>query len=293
MGRLHCNKGFEYNLDDEKHTAEITRGHIGRCHSYRIPDHLLVDGIRYTVDSVGFGAYNYPRTLKHLIIPDSITYLDHDSFCDLPNLRSVHIGSNLQNINSWHFRICPKLRNITIDGDNPYMKKRGNLIISADGKLLMTSLWNCRQYIIPEGVEEIESVAFWHNTKLKNIVFPGSLRTIGDNSFSNLSEIEEIRLPEGLQSCFCQSFMDCGKLKTIDFPTTLKELGWQPLAGCRSLETIILRTDSLIDTHNLSDDFKEVDIEKCTLYVPQHLVKSYRDHPHWGRFKKIKNIDTI
>lgn len=293
MGRLYYNKGYEYNLDDDSHTAEIIKGHIGRCRSYRIPDHLLVDGIRYMVDSVGIGAYNSPRTLKHLIIPDSITYLDEDCLFNLPNLRSVHIGNGLRYIRNWHFRCCPKLRNITVNGSNPYMKKTGNLVISADGKLLMTSLLNCRQYIIPEGVEEIESIAFWYNTKLKNIVFPGSLRTIGDNSFSSLSEIEEIRLPEGVQLCICQSFMDCRKLKIIDFPSTLESVGWQTLAGCHNLETIILRSGLLVNMAYSTDNFESVDIERCTLYVPQHLVHAYRTHPQWGIFRNIMQIDAI
>lgn len=78
------------------------------------------------------------------------------------------------------------------------------MIISADGKFLMTSLFQCRHYDIPGGVEEIESIAFWYITRLKSISFPTTLRKIGDNSFSNLPKIEEIRLPEGF-AIMCMS----------------------------------------------------------------------------------------
>ena len=43
---------FIYLLDDEEKTAWIDKGHIGRCHRYRLPDHVMIDGERYTVESV-------------------------------------------------------------------------------------------------------------------------------------------------------------------------------------------------------------------------------------------------
>ena len=183
MERLYRNKGYEYKLDDNNRTAEITKGHIGRCHTYRIADHVVVDGIRYKIDSIEAGAYNYPRSLKYLIIPDSIVYLDEDCLIFLSNLRSVHIGKGLKYIGHWHFRACPKLRSVQIDKNNPNMKRYENLVISADGILLMTSLFNCKHYNIPEGIEEIGSVAFMNNTRLNNMIFPSSLRKIGECCF--------------------------------------------------------------------------------------------------------------
>ena len=90
---------FVYLLDDKEKTAWIAKGHIGRCRRYRLPDHVMIDGERYTVESVEAGAYNRPRTLRHLIIPDTFNYVDEWAFlCD--NLRSVYIGKGLDYLDS-------------------------------------------------------------------------------------------------------------------------------------------------------------------------------------------------
>ena len=43
---------FVYLLDDEEKTAWIAKGHIGQWQRYCIPDHVMVDGERYIVESV-------------------------------------------------------------------------------------------------------------------------------------------------------------------------------------------------------------------------------------------------
>lgn len=291
MERLYCNKGYKYILNDNNYTAKIVKGHIGRVVTYRIADHVIVDGIRYEIDSIAAGAYNHPRSLKHLIIPDSIVYLDEDTLNFLPNLRSIHIGKGLKYIGHWHFRSCPKLRSIQIDKKNPNMKRYENMVISADGRVLMTSLFNRKHYNIPNGIEEIESVAFMNNTRLNNINFPTSLRKIGECCFSDTG-IVELRLPEGLECCMCQVFMECENLEIIDFPSTFKSFstGWEILSGCKNLKKLILRSDSLIEIDDLMTYFEDVDIRQCALYVPQHLRGAYLNHPQWGHFNKIVQI---
>ncbi len=113
---------FVYLLDDDEKTAWIKEGHIGRCRRYRLPDHVMIDGERYTVESVELGAYNYPRTLHHLMIPDTFIYVDEDTLFGLDNLRSVHIGKRVEELDRFNFRLCPKLKSIHIDKDNPHIK---------------------------------------------------------------------------------------------------------------------------------------------------------------------------
>ena len=71
---------FVYLLDDEEKTAWIDKGHIGRCRSYRLPEHVMIDGERYTIESVKIGAFYIPGTLRHLVIPNSINYIDENAF---------------------------------------------------------------------------------------------------------------------------------------------------------------------------------------------------------------------
>lgn len=96
--RLFKFKNWSYLLDDDDKTAWIAKGHIGRCKRYKIPNSVDIDGKRYTITSIEMGAFNNPRTLRHLSIPDSIEYVDEDEFLFMSKLRSIYIGKGLKHL---------------------------------------------------------------------------------------------------------------------------------------------------------------------------------------------------
>lgn len=288
--REYRQKRFVYLLDDEKKTAWIKRGHIGRCRRYRLPDHVMVNGVRYTVESVEISSFNSPRTLHHLVIPDSYSYVDEDCLGFFRNLRSVHVGKRVGWLSAWHFRCCPKLRSYTIDKENPHMDIRDGIVFSKDGKLIFTQIAKHQRLVIPEGVEEIADVAFWCNDKLESVSFPSTLRKIGDNSFSNCSRLRRIVLPEGFETCVCQCFGENEGLDVIDFPSTLADMGYGgTFARCPNLKSLTLWMPSVYDDIR-ADDLEDVPVVTCRLYVPADLVEGYRRHPVWGKFRDILPI---
>ena len=277
---------FVYLLDDEEKTAWIAKGHIGRCRRYRLPDHVMVDGERYTVESVGAGAYGSPRTLRHLVFPDTFTYVDEWAFhCN--NLRSVYIGKGLDYIDSWTFCHCNKPRTFRIDKDNPYLKYENGMVLSKDGKKLWTSFVELPHVIVPEGVEEIHDCVFMDNFTLESVTFPKTLRKMGDNSFGNCPKLREVVMPEGFEECVVQSFMDDVNLTHIDLPSTFTDLGRQTFVGCSNLKTIILRSPTVADGFRAFDE----PTDTCCLYVPSELVGKYRQDPYWSKFQHILPIE--
>ena len=89
--------------------------------------------------------------------------------------------------------------------------------------------------------------------------------------------------------------MDCENLEMIDFPSTFKSFsaGWDILRGCLNLKKLILRSDSLIDINDLTTYSEGVDVGRCILCVPRHLVESYSNHSQWKHFMKIIQVDII
>lgn len=286
--------GFVYLLDDEEKTAWIKKGHIKRCRRYRLPDHVMIDGVRYTIESVEINAFNTPRTLRHLVVPDCYIYVDGDVFCFCPNLRSVHIGKGVEYLDHDNFRRCPKLRVYHIDKGNPHLMKRDGMIFSKDGKELLGEIVDRPHVIIPEGVEVINQCAFYYSNKLETIQFPTTLRRIGDNSFSGCPKLRKVVMPEGLEECEVQSFMENENLEYIDFPSTVYNISSHlaPFADCPNLRTVILRMPYVPQQFKNAYDFDGVDMEKCKLFVPSDLVEQYQQHPIWGMFKNILPIEN-
>ena len=242
--------GYVYLIDDNLYSAWIKKGRIGRRKKYRVPSKVAINGVEYTIDGIDYGAYRRNKTIRHLIIPDTITHLDEDAFRPMPNLRSVYIGKGVRILQMWNLGSCGKLQSLTISTENPHLQVHDGLVLSKDGKMLYTSLFDRRHYDIPDGVETVNQIAFWYNQRLESLSFPDSLRTIGDNSFSFLPRLRKIVLPEGLEKVSTQCFQMCENLEYVDLPSTLRQLDKQAFYGCRSLKRIINRSDVILNMPN-------------------------------------------
>ncbi len=63
--------------------------------------------------------------------------------------------------------------------------------------------------VVPDGIEELESAAFWDNQYIEEVVLPESLKNMGGDTFYN-----------------------CKKLKIINIPASVELMGNNPFAGC-------------------------------------------------------------
>lgn len=285
--------GYEYLLNHEEKTAWIVKApRIRRCRRFRIPNHVIINGERYEIESVEIGAYKKTKRLKHLVVPDSILFIDEYNFSSLPNLRSIYIGKGLNCLTSWIFGGNPKLTSFEISKDNPKFCIEHGIVYTKDGKCAVTNPFNPKHIVVKEGVEFIASVAFWWNHKLEAIQFPSTLKRIGDNSIAGCPRLRSVTLPEGFLECIVQSFEDNEGLEIVDLPSTIKSYGCETFNNCPNLHTLIIRTNHVLEVNRWINE--PIDFSShCTLKVPQELIEEYRQHPLWGKFKDIVAIDKI
>lgn len=278
--RIYRSRKWEYLLDDDDKTAWIVKGHIGRCKRFLIPECVDADGQSYTITSIELGAFNRPKTLKHLAIPDSIEYVDEDEFIFMTNLRSVYIGKGIKNLTDWHFRRGKGSVSLFIDKENPNIKPSNNLLLTSDGKTVLRTLKYCRKYIIPDGVERIQACAMCWNKMLEEASLPNTLKVVGDNGLSNNPKLRRLTFPEGFETFDVQGLIDNIGLEYLDLPSTLKRLT-DSLRGCTGLKTLIIRTNYVFDDPHL--DVEDLPRD-CQILVPDYLVDEYKRHPVWGSF---------
>lgn len=283
--RIYRQNGWEYLLDDDDHTAWINKGHIGRRRRFRVPEHVMIEGVHYTITSIEIGAFKNQKTLQHLVIPDSITYVDDYEFSFCPNLRSVYLGKGVEHIDDWHFRANPRLTNLDISKDNPHLKVANNLILTGDGKTVLRTHHHCATYTIPEGVEKVYARAFWYNPKLTNVQIPHSLQEIGPSAFCGNANLRRIEIPEGVCTMGSQSFMECENLEYVELPSSLYEIGWEAFVECPRLKSLVLRAENIVDYFGADfDDALDDFPTDCTLYVPYNMVEDYLSHDFWGKY---------
>ena len=121
--------------------------------------------------------------------------------------------------------------------------------------------------MVPDGITSIADGAFKNNTKVKQIVLPNTVKTIGAEAFYNCSSLESINVPEGLTRIEDRTFYQCTKLASFAFPSTLKYIGSQAFMECRALETVTLNEGL---TQMRSEAFKYCTVLQ-TLSLPSTL----------------------
>lgn len=290
--RAYRHKGCEYLLNEEKKTAWIVKGpRIGRRRRYRVPETIDVNGQTYKVESIEINAFRRAKCLKHLVIPDSIEFVDEYNFDSLPSLRSIHIGKGLSHLSSWIFDGNRKLRGFVISKENPHFNVENGVVYTADGLCAVTTPFNYSNLRIKEGVETIGTGCFWWNHNLRAISFPSSLKSIGDNSFAGCPKLKEVVLPEGVEKCVTQCFFCCDSLEIVDMPSTLKEIDYELFCRCDNLRILIIRKDRLLvpTTFNGTPIYLP---KGCILKVPKNLVAEYRAHPLWAEATNVEAIEA-
>ncbi len=155
-------------------TREITNLYCGALGSTNIeevtiPGIINYNGVDYTVRSIGTGSsnktYTFPKTVKRVIIPDTVTTINNYAFYSCTALESVTFGSGLDKIGNYAFAYSKKLESVTF----------------------------------PESLKTIGSNAFDNcNNIAGELVLPKGVTSVENYAFSGCSKIEKIKFGDGL-----------------------------------------------------------------------------------------------
>lgn len=204
---------------------------------------------------IGEGAFQSCKSIRHIIIPEGIKYINDQAFSDCNKLEIIDLPSTLERIgtvvkrppygNSFSFRgIISKngvfhntsIGSISLPSGLKYLG-RGAFSncplykINLPNDILViedSAFCGCRDLEnvqLPDKLMEIKDAAFSRCEKLKTITFPNSLRSIDEGAFSFCSQITKLHLNEGLISIGNRAFLGCNNLEEILIPSTVAKLG--------------------------------------------------------------------
>ena len=171
---------------------------------------VIPDGVM----SIGSYAFYSCDSLTSVTIPDgdSVVEIGSDTFYDCSGLINITLGNSVTSIGSYAFYGCPALTSVTI-GNSPkaflnctgltsivvdennqdYSSVNGNLYNKAKTKLLQYATGkNITEFIIPDGVTEIGSYAFYNCSTLTSVIIPDSVTSIGSYAFYGCSSLTSV-----------------------------------------------------------------------------------------------------
>ena len=126
---------------------------------------------------------------------------------------------------------------------------------------------------------------YMNNKEIKEVVLPEGMERI-DEVFCCCMSLEKVTLPSSFKFLCPGAFFECKNLKTVinlsKYPQTIYRYGEEVINAASAMS----RAGS--DTND--DPFENVDKDKCTLYVPQGCVDTYKSADCWKNFTNIKPL---
>ncbi len=163
------------------------------------------------------------------------------AFADCSSLNSVHLPANVSYIGEGAFSYCKSLKSITVDPENENYSAFGNVLYNGEGTELLcvpgafTGTLEVRRDVV-----SIKQYAAADCTKLKALVLPSSLETIGESAFEDCTALTTVTIPWGgdLTTISDSAFAGCKKLKSFPLSAGVVEIGVDAFGGCAALASL-------------------------------------------------------
>ena len=270
---------MNYEFDVKSLTAKVINFKDCTEKNIIVPDRILYEGRDYVVTEIGdrsfkectsiqsivipssvikIGEFAFSgcRSLQDIVIPASVTEIGNGAFDGCTALQSIEIPASVKKNGAYAFYGCTDLQSIVVSANNPVYDSRdnSNAIIEIKSNKLVVG---CRMTVIPESITEIGNNAFSGCSTLRYINIPESVKRIWGYAFSGLKNLKSIAIlnlapPEYAESEY--DIPDC-------YPP------------CLYVECF------------------DINIAKCTLYIPQEAVEKYSTREPWCNFREIKGLE--
>lgn len=133
--------------------------------------------------------------LTEATIPASLEYIGSSAFGYCPLLTKVIIEDTLVNFDySQVFNGTFGIKEILVSEENLFYTIENGMLLSKNKTVVYQGLEevNTKEVIIPEGVLKIAPSAFFGLMAIEKVVFPGSLKAIGDKAFYKCDALKEL-----------------------------------------------------------------------------------------------------
>lgn len=298
------------SIDIPKGVTCIMKSAFENCSS--LSSVIIPEGLT----KIGSDAFKGCARLQHVAIPNSITRIGESAFAGCASLLSVTIPENVERFGSRVFSGCSSLEYIHCRIKNPLATKyiayeyrttsmdgtrettetvyRDNIPSDAFDGIKFDQL----TLYIPHGTEKSyrDHLAFRH---FKNIVTdnPPTSSPIDTFIFEDegrvLARVEDkfitsAIIAESVTAIAARAFAGCACLKSLTIPTNVKQIGVEAFINCVALREIHIcfRHPNRVVIN--ANEFNDVDVGQCVLYVPKYCKQAYHDHPAFRKFIDIR-----
>lgn len=252
--------------------------------------------------NVGFNGPLFPEE-SFTNFPAEITFDGTYTFAYCRMLKALNIGtSKCYSLPSYFAYYCHKLTEATIydevktiGGSAFYDCDLREIVIPSKLKIIDSHTFysnnNLAKIIfnVQGGeTERVEYRAFSYAEKVTDIVFPNSMRYIGQQSFEGNTSLKNITFNEGLEELYTYAFSGCEALEEITLPSSLLRATSAPFTNCPNLMKI--KAMSILPP-TVGNYVITSTAGNRQLYVPMWSFQEYAVTPGWLEFQDHMVVD--
>jgi cell surface protein len=173
---------------------------------------------------------------------------------------------------------------------NPATDFKYDLTKDGEGLYIYDYTGTATEVVIPAVIEDFPVVAIsveaFKGTNVISVVFPNSIRRIGDSCFEGCSYLQKVVLPKNLNNIPGKMFASCKALKQITLPNSIeiiqdRAFAWSGLESITIPDSVIVIDYNWYGAFECCEHLKTVNIGKG--------IKSIRHHA----FKGCSSLTTV
>lgn len=232
--------GDEYLTSDYK--ASASKQMVDLSYSDGTPDRLRIVRYKTANDTIGTYMFAGLSKLQKVVLPNSVTTINHGAFMDSPQLTSITFGSSVNKFTSnFLFYGSNNITELAFTR-NGWFRAVYNTIYDAHQMIIVAvSPATTGTYQVAENVDSIAPYAFAGCMDITNVNFNTKLTCISDYAFCQ-SGLRNIVLPTTVTSIGKGAFSYCERLASVTFAEGIKSIDYGAFANCALTEADLSMT---------------------------------------------------
>ena len=166
--------------------------------------------------------------IEHLQLPAALEVVGPEVVSNRA-VRSLVIGESTKGVQPGAFEKTA-LDSVTVVPSNRFLQTDGTCIYTADGSEVLALVREVDSYSIQAGCKRVAKKAFANAKKLRRVVLPDGVTSIGELAFAN-SALEAFDCPATLVAIKDKAFLRCQSLRSIQLNEGLTAIGDEVFAG--------------------------------------------------------------
>ena len=286
---------FKYEIKDDG--TVLFKGYMGDAiESLVIPSEI--DGKKVT--EVSRIMQNNHFTLKSVVIPEGVKTMGKEAFSKLVNLEKITLPDS---VTDTYYRNLDQTKYYRNDENwTDGVLYIGNHLIKAKTSLEGT-------YTVKAGTISIFNGAFGQCGLLNEVVFPDTLKRIGEFTFEDCLVLEKATLPDSVESIGIYAFEGCSALRELklsanletisygafrsaaidklEIPAKVTKIDGEAFANCRSLKEVIIPEgvkELGYSVFSRCESLRKISLPKSLEYIGDcicHNTAYHNDESNW------------